>query len=179
MAGDKALRKQPVRVKTHSTRKKAVITITAVITAALVAAIVIVAGYQPSYRPPPFEPSAVTGVPQPPESVMHTGFDAGGFTFMIAGNKQLQEDGSVRIYLTNPPENEVYLMCEIVDTCGNTLYRSGLLRPGEYVAELPAVESERPVNETVDILIHVYALEQDGFFSAGTVTLGNVLQHNF
>ena len=146
----------------------------AVCTLVLAVAIFFVVSYQPQYTPPPFEPDAVTGIPEPPERIRHVGFDAGNFTFMIASVIYQQEDGSVGLYLTNPLGNDVYLMGEVIDQDGNTIYRSGLLRPGEYVPRLyPTV---RMRSEAIDVIINIYALESEGFFSAGTVMLGNVLQ---
>jgi len=146
----------------------------AVCTLALAVAIFFVVNYRPQHTPPPFEPGAVTGTPEPPERIGHVGFDAGNFTFMIASVMYQQEDGSVGLYLTNPLGNDVYLMCEVIDQDGNTIYRSGLLRPGEYVAGL--YPTARLGGEIIDVIVHIYALEPEGFFSAGTVMLGNVLQ---
>ena len=168
------MRKQPTRLKTHARRKAIIIAATAICSVLLVAGIIFVLNHQPGYRPPPFEPGAVTGTAQPPESAQHVGLDAGEFTFMLASIMRLQEGGAVEIYFANPPENEVYLMCEIVDFNGNTLYRSGLLRPGEYVAELPPIQM--PQGEAIEVWIHIYALEPGEFFSVGTVTVGNVLR---
>ena len=129
--------------------------------------------YRPQYTPPPFEPRAVRGIPQPAESIGHVALDAHNFSFMIASALYQQQDGSLQIYLTNLPENEVYLMCEVIDLDGRILYRSGLLRPGEYLAGF--YPQTRPANEAIAVRVHIYALEPESFFSAGTITIGGTL----
>jgi len=163
-----------MRVKTGAVRKRAAMAGSAVLTLALAVCVLFVISNQASFTPPTFEPGAAVGVPQPPEILRYTRIDAGSFTFMIAGVLRQQEDGSLRIYFTNPEENDVYLMCEIFDADGEMIYRSGMLRPGEYVASLSPITI--PGNEAVDIRINIYALEPEVFFSAGTVALGNILQ---
>ena len=168
------MREQPTRIKTGAKRKRAMMIAAIFITVTLAAAIIFAINYQHSYTPPPFESRAVVGVPHPPEMLKHTRIDAGSFAFKIAGVLQQQEDGSLQIYLTNPEENEVYLMCEILTSDGEAIYRSGLLRPGEYVVSLPPIAVLG--DDSMDVRINIYALERDFFFSAGTVTLRNILQ---
>jgi acylphosphatase len=151
----------------------------ATIAAALSGAAAIAPLFQSSnnqqYKPPPFELSAVAGMPAPPEGFGYSEIDAmGSFTFGLAGVIYQQEDGSLRIYFANPEKNEAYMMCEVVGPDGNTLYKSGLLRPGEYVASLnPVIKLE---NKAVNVEVKVYALDPEQFYSIGTVTLDNVLQ---
>jgi len=152
----------------------AAMTVSVAFTLALAAGVAFAISNQASFTPPPFESRAAVGVPQPPEMLRHTRIDAGRFAFMVAGILRQQEDSSLQIYFTNPEENDVYLLCEIFGADGEMIYRSGMLRPGEYVANLSPITI--PGNEAVDIRINIYALEPEGFFSAGTVTLGNILQ---
>ena len=163
-----------MRVKTGAVRKRAAMIVSVAFTIALAAGVTFAISNQASFTPPPFESRAAVGVPQPPEMLRYTRIDADRFAFMVAGILTQQEDGSLRIYFTNPEENDVYLMCEIFDADGEVIYRSGMLRPGEYVATLSPITI--PGNEAVDIRINIYALEPEVFFSAGTVALGNILQ---
>jgi len=152
---------------------------TVTLTITLAAAVVFIALKQPPpiphYEPPPFEQDAITGIPEVPVNFGYSELDAmGNFTFGIAGVMYQQADGSLNAYFNNPIENVVYLMCEIVSPEGKTLYKSGLLRPGEYVASLnPQSELK---NEAVPIEIRIYALEPEHYYSLGTITLDNILQ---
>jgi len=168
------MREQPTRINSGSKRAR-VWVITAVILITALAAATFAASYQPPYKPSPFEPDAVAGKPEPPENFGYSEIDAAGrFTFGLAGVMYRQEDGSLRVYFSNPEESEAYLMCEIIDPKGATLYRSGLLRPGEYVVSLYPVT--KPNHEAVNIEIKVYALDPEHYYSIGMVTLDNILQ---
>jgi hypothetical protein len=87
----------------------------------------------------------------------------------------MQEDGSLFVYFTNVEENDVRMMCEIVQEGTEiTLYKSGVLNPGEYVEKLdPVTEIE---NEKKDIIIRIYAFEEENWYSAGTVEITSLLQ---
>ena len=169
------MRKQLTHARTDAARKLAVV-LTAVSTILLAAAFVFLYAYEPPYKPPPFEPEANIGAPIPPDNMGYTELDAmGRFTFGIASNIYQQEDGSLKLYLTNKGDNEIYLMCEVIDIAKErTLYRSGLLRPGEYVESLYPIRKLK--NEAVMVEICVYALSPEDYVSIGTITLDNVLQ---
>jgi len=169
------MREQPTQVQTGSIRARALVFIVIFLVAACTAAVVFAMLYQQPYKPPPFEPQAATGNPDPPESLGYSIIDAmRTFSFGLAGVMYQQEDNSLQIYFTNPEDNVAYLMCEIVDPGGKTLYRSGLLRPGEYVINLyPVTKLE---NEAVNIDVKIYALDPEHYYSIGTVTLDNILQ---
>ena len=78
------------------------------------------------------------------------------------------------LYLTNPESNECIIMAEMTDEAGNVLYRSGALRPGEYVERLyPLLELE---NVAIPIQMKVYAFEPETWYSLGTIALNNTLQ---
>lgn len=169
------MREQPTEVTTGFRKRRVLIFAVVIITVILAAAVLFVALYQPSYKPPPFETNAVEGKPKPPESFGYSILKAAGsFSFGLVGVMYQQEDGSLRVYFTNPEENEAYLMCEVVSFDGNTLYKSGLLRPGEYIVSLDPVR--KLDNEAVNIVIKIYALDLEHYYSIGTVTLDNILQ---
>ena len=134
------------------------------------------AGLYIKYSPPELEPMAVKGTPEVSEGYLYdtvqTDFD---YIFVMAANLYRQEDGSVNIYLTNPEQNEVSIMCEIMDAVDGTVYyKSGRLLPGEYVENLkPQIDFS---NTPHDIKVKVYAFEQDTYLSAGTTELKLVLQ---
>jgi len=133
----------------------------------------------PPYAPRPLEANAVIGVPEPDEHMNYTITEpeVGQFRFATVGTIYRQHDGSIKLYLTNFDDNEVYLLCQIVDSSsGELLYESGRLRPGEYVESLfPLVEIE---NKATPISINVYAQTFGDYQSAGSVSLSNILQPN-
>ena len=167
------MRKQTTHVRTGMGKK-----IGAIAAGAALLVLFAVTGYRlfhPVYVPPAFESSATSGVPVPPENMGYGEISApGGFSFSVAGTMYQQEDGSLLIYLTNPQDSEVNLMCEITDRAARIIYKSGVLRPGEYVERLrPA---EQIPNEATEIAMNVYAFEPDTWYSKGTISLNNILQ---
>jgi hypothetical protein len=130
-----------------------------------------------SARSIPHDKNAVVGVPNPEEHMYYTVIDAGGESVGLVGTIFRQNDNSVKLYLTNFKENKAFIMCEIVNAETNTIiYRSGLLRPGEYVERLnPLVDIE---NVATKIHINVYTVKTDGFTVIDTIQIGNTLQPN-
>jgi hypothetical protein len=128
------------------------------------------------YTPPAFDSSAQPGVPVPDAGFYYDTLSSDfGYQFSFAANLYQQEDRSVKVYFTNPAENSVNLMCEITsDATGKVLYRSGVIRPGEYVESLSP--KGRFANEKMDITLTVYAFEKDTWHSAGSSTVSTVLQ---
>ena len=129
----------------------------------------------PPYVPPEFDQTAQTGAPEPEEHMAYGEISAqGGFTFGIAGTMYQQEDGSVQVYFTNPQSSDANIMCEIRDEAGTVIYKSGVIRPGQYIERLEPL-AELPA-EAVKIELYVYAFEPDTWYSKGTINLSNTLQ---
>ncbi|MGN1306400.1 MAG: hypothetical protein ACI4V3_01875, partial [Faecousia sp.] len=89
------------------------------------------------YTPPPFDPAAVEGVPEVPESLGYISpYQEGmGYRFSVCGNV-VMEGSNAAVYLTNPAENEVWLKLRVLDKNGKLLGETGLVKPGEYVKEV-------------------------------------------
>lgn len=127
------------------------------------------------YTPPPFETQAKTGVPEPEERYGYSDISAeNGISFSIVGTMYQQEDSSVVLFFTNPETSESNMLCEICDESGKVIYRSGVLRPGEYIERLTPLESIE--NVAMKIELNVYAFEPETWYSKGTVSLSNMLQ---
>lgn len=166
------MREQPTRVRTGTIRQYMTRT-------ALVLIMVILAflafTYERPYVPPEFDKTAQTGVPQPPENSGYSAVEAQGiFSFSVVGAMYQQEDGSLVLDLTNPETNDVNIQCEIVNEDGKILYKSGAIRPGEYVERLHPLY--KFPNEAMNIEMKVYAFEPQTWYSKGSVSLHNVLQ---
>ena len=143
---------------------------------AVIALILLVAGIRKGYRPPSFDANTSQGTPSPDEGYLYdtvtTNF---GYEFGIAANLYKQEDGSVNAFFTNPSSNTVNLVCEISsDESGDILYKTGAIRPGEYVASIPRLRTF--ANEAAAITVTIYAFEPETWYSAGTTSISTILQ---
>lgn len=168
-----AVRIQGVRVRTGAYKRKIPVILCAVVLAAL--AFGTYRAVNPPYAPPPFEPEAVAGIPSPGADMGYGKVGAeGGFSFWVAGVMYQQQDGSLELWFTNPAGSEVNLMCEIQTEDGTVVYKSGVLRPGEYVERLQPLA--RLAGEAVPIEMKVYAFEENTWYSKGTISLMNTLQ---
>ena len=168
-------RKQYNRLTTGVVQKRLLMILSAVITLLMVTALVYAVRYEAPYTPPPFESNARLGIPTPAENMRYGNLETPAFTFGIAATAYQQKDGSLKIYLTNHENNHAYLMCEVINVeTEKVLYRSGLLRPGEYVESLEPLRKIENVATPIEIF--VYALELDGYLSVGQVSIDNILQ---
>ena len=128
------------------------------------------------YSPPALDPGRKTGTPAPDEGYLYRMVESDfSYSFGIAANLYRQKDGSVNIYLYDPPENKVSLMCEISDAKdGTPYYKSGRIEPGNYIESLSPVGEFK--NEARDITVKIYAFEPETFESAGSTELKMILQ---
>ena len=93
----------------------------------------------------------------------------------MASNLYQQEDGSLKVYFTNPEANRVKLMVEIFETeTEQSLYRSGVILPGEYIEKLE--KNSEFSNEQKEITVKIYAFEENTWYSAGHIEISGLLQ---
>ena len=125
------------------------------------------------FTPPPFEPAAVSGVPEVPESLGYISpYQEGmGYRFSVCGNV-VMEGNAAAVYLTNPAENKVWLKLRVLDENGNILGETGLIRPGEYVKDVALTEN-LPTGTKIKLKIMGY--EPETYFSAGSATLNTAI----
>lgn len=123
-------------------------------------------GLQNRFVPPPFEPAACTGMPEVPAGLGYQQLDVQVYQVGICGEIDVQ-DGAARVWFTNPKENSVWLRLRILDERGSILGQTGLLRPGEYVRQIPIVE----VQPRTPITMKVMAYEPETYHSAGALVL--------
>ena len=167
-------RKQPTKLQSGKKQN-------ALIVALLVGLVLLIAGVcyvasRMTYVPPEYEVNAGKGVPSPEESFMYGGIETQyGFSFAMASNLYQQEDGSIKVYFTNPEENRVKLMVEIFETeTEQSLYRSGVILPGEYIEKLE--KNSEFSNEQKEITVKIYAFEENTWYSAGHIEISGLLQ---
>ena len=162
--------------KTVMGKNKARIGIIVLIAILVVAGAICIYSLNLKYAPPSLEKNVVSGVPNPSENYLYgelkTNFD---YSISMAANLYQQEDGSVNIYLTNPADSEVSIMCEIYDMETDELYyKCGRIEPGYYIESLEPISEIENVQH--DVVAKIYAFGLEDYTSAGTTELNLVLQ---
>lgn len=127
---------------------------------------------QGEFIPPPFEESAVSGIPDVPEELGWQELDAQVFRVSVCGAVVL-EGNRADVWLTNPESNTVWLKLRIMDENGTVLGETGLIRPGEYVQ---SVTFDTVPASGATISMKVMAYEPETYHSAGAVTLNTTIQ---
>lgn len=126
------------------------------------------------FTPPPFEETAETGVPEVPAELGYGEIDAKVYKASICGGLILKDD-KVDIYLTNPEENDVWMKVRVLDTEGNRLGETGLIKPGQYVKSVTFIEH---VKAGTNVQLKIMAYEPETYHSAGAVTMNTVVGGN-
>jgi len=116
---------------------------------------------------PPFEASAVEGLPDVPEAAGYHKISADGMPFSayLCGNVTINAN-LITVYFTNPAENSVWLKLRILDENGVILGESGILRPNEYVESI-MLSASLPDNTPIKMKIMAY--EPNTYHSEGAV----------
>lgn len=123
------------------------------------------------FTPPPFEGNAQAGTPAVPEGLGYQELDVRLFRVYLCG-EVCPKDGAADVWFTNPTGNTVWLKLRVLDTRGNVLGQTGILRPGEYVRQVPLAE----VPEAgTPIILKVMAYEPETYHSAGALNLNTVI----
>ncbi len=125
------------------------------------------------FTQPPFDPAAMAGVPEVPESLGYISpYQEGmGYRFSVCGNVVI-EGSNAAVYLTNPAENEVWLKLRVLDENDNILGETGLIRPGEYVKDVALTEN---LTAGTKIKLKIMGYEPETYFSAGSATLNTAI----
>ena len=122
----------------------------------------------PAFTPPPFEPTAMVGVPTPPTEGGYTILYREGMSFRVGVCGRVRLGETLQVYLTNPAENTVWLKLRVLDGTGRILGESGLIRPGEHLesvrlSTLPAEES--------GLVFKIMSYQPETYESMGAVEL--------
>jgi NADPH-dependent 2,4-dienoyl-CoA reductase/sulfur reductase-like enzyme len=128
-------------------------------------------GEPQAFTPPPFEDTAVSGVPAVPEGLGWGELDAKVYKASVCGVIRV-EDGSADVWFTNPESNTVWLKLRILDKNGNILGETGIIKPGEYVQSI--VFDTVPASGQA-ISMKLMAYEPETYHSAGVVTLNTTI----
>lgn len=124
------------------------------------------------FTPPPFEEKAVQGVPNVPDGLGWNEVDAQVYKASICG-EVIIEDNTSDIWLTNPDSNTVWLKLRILDSDGNILGETGIIKPGEYVQ---SVEFDTIPEDGETIGLKLMAYEPETYYSEGSATLNTTVK---
>lgn len=125
------------------------------------------------FTPPPFDPAAVSGVPEVDESLGWSDVPIrAGYAVKVCGELRANPDGSLPIWFYADSGNTVWVKLRVLDEKGDRLGETGLLRPGEYV-ELVQL-NEKAVSGKVTL--HIMGYEPETYYSAGAINFETVLQ---
>lgn len=107
---------------------------------------------EPSDAPPAYSVQAIEGV------------------YWVGLNPELVLEASqVNLFLTSPPDNEIWLKARLYDIRGKLLGETGLIRPGFYVEKLTLAADT--LQDGSPVVIKVMAYEAESFYSAGSFSL--------
>ena len=121
------------------------------------------------FVPPAFESTAIQGVPEVPDELGYTAPYREGMAYRFSVCANVTMDGAMAtVYFTSAEENTVYLKLRVLDTDGEILGETGLLKPGEYVRD---VELCYTLDAGTEICLKVMSYEPDTYMSAGSVVL--------
>lgn len=118
------------------------------------------------FVPPPFEENALPGAPEDLDPALGYGplsLDE-GFQVALCGAPEARED-ALALYLTSLPDNTVWVRARVLDGEGGTLGESGLLRPGEYLPDLPLT---RPLPKDGQVTVKLLSYEPETYYSRGS-----------
>lgn len=124
------------------------------------------------FTPPPFDATAVQGTPEVPEGLGWSEIDAQVYRASIC-SVIIAEEGTADVWLTNPENNEVWLKLRLIDSSGQVLGETGIIRPGEYVQSVK-LNTEVETGESVSMKLMGYVPET--YYSAGSVTLNTSIE---
>ena len=127
----------------------------------------------PPFVPPEFDASAQQGVPTVPQELGWSEINSEKLPFKVAvcGVIRIQ-DGKAKIYLTNYEENTLWMKVRILSADGTTILgETGLIKPGEYVAEVPF---DRLPQNGDSIKLRLMSYEPETYYSGGAVSLNTV-----
>lgn len=121
------------------------------------------------FVPPPFEPEAIEGTPEPPEELGWSELYQNGMSYRvgICGNPVAHED-AVDIYFSNPESNTVWLKLRVLDEKNKIICETGLIRPGEYIQSIRFGEQ---IKDGQHIKLKVMAYEPETYYSEGSIAL--------
>lgn len=126
------------------------------------------------FVPPPFDSSAVAGVPDPPQDLGWSEIYQDGMSYKtgICGNV-IVYDNKADVYFFNDASNTVWLKLRVLDEQGNILGETGLVKPNEYVQ---AVSFSQTPDDGEKVQLKIMAYAPETYYSEGPITLNTSVQ---
>lgn len=125
------------------------------------------------FEPPLFDENAVSGLPQNPGDSWTRVYQEGmSFSAHVCGKVEIKNKMS-DLFFTNDCENTVWMKLRIIDSDGNVIAETGLIRPNEYIKTVrfnSEVKSKQPIK------IKIMSYEADTYYSMGSVTLNTFVE---
>ena len=159
--------------------KKFVIAISAVCLVAVAAMIVALSlsgkTEKPQFTPPPFEAAAQVGTPTVEDTSWGKIYQSGmSFVAYMCGKVTVSGTGA-DLYFTNDAGNNAWLKLRIMDTQGNILAETGIIKPGEY---LQTVQFTTVPISGQQITMKIMGYEPETYHSIGAVALNTVVEYS-
>ena len=126
---------------------------------------------------PDFDPAAVSGEPAVDERYGYSTLQVDEeYRVMLCG-VPANDGETVRFCLTNPADNGVWFRAEVLDSQGELLASTGVLRQGEH---LPTIALPQPLSDReTPITVRIVAYEPDIWQSRGNVNLNLTIYKDF
>ncbi len=134
----------------------------------LMAAVLNAPAKQPeAFVPPDFDAAAQAGAPAVPQGAVWQSLDAQVFGAGLCGQVAVTAN-TADVWLYNLPTNTVWLKLRVLDSNGNTLGETGLIKPDEYVRSVTL----SPVPKAgAALTLKLMAYEPYTYYSAGAAEL--------
>ncbi len=124
------------------------------------------------FSPPEFDSAAVDGVPSVPDELGWNEIYKDGMSFRssVCGVIRIS-DNRAKIYFTNYEENTLWLKIRVLDSKGNVLGETGLIKPGQY---LPEITFNKLPKNGEKIMMRLMSYVPETYHSGGAVSLSTV-----
>ena len=128
-----------------------------------------------SFVPPPFEDHAISGEPTVPSELSYGTIAGEEIPYSLCVCATLGTEGDqLIVYFTNPSVNAAWLRLRVLDENGDVIAQSGILKPGQYITDLPL---ERLPSNGEKIQLKVMGYEAETYQSIGSVVLNHVISY--
>lgn len=125
------------------------------------------------FTAPPFDDAAVSGTPEVPAELGWSRLQIrSGLEASVCGVLKA-ENGRVAVWFYNHSDSDSWMKLRLVDSRGNTLGETGLLKPGQYVQYLTL--DTVPKKDTT-VILKVMGYTPETYHSAGSLGLETTLQ---
>lgn len=122
---------------------------------------------------PEFDPSAVSGTPQPDAALQFAWLQIGDdIKAGLCGRPVYTREG-VALYFASDASNTAWLMAIVLDEDGKQIGATGLIRPGEYVTQ---VALNKQLQGSVNVTVRIVSYEPETYYSLGSAAASVTLR---